>query len=429
MFTTGALNSFWFGIISAVSLPLGALTIRFWKPRERVVAGLMAFGGGALLAALTIDLVGNALEHGHFYPLAAGCIIGGLFFVTLDWAVNSKGGFLRKPSATYDYLKRMKTRRFKELFGRLARVGVFQGLPPEEVSRFLPVIAEESFADASVIMKQDEPGDRLLIIESGSVEIVDAHRNTVIDTLGAGDVAGEMALVTGEKRSASVVARGRVQGWVIRADDFHRVVNRSAALARAFHELTARRIELLKSANALDEDKAAHWHSKASATLETWMAVPTDEEVRKAGEEHPGAPFAIWLGILLDGIPESLVIGASTVHSAISLSLLAGLFLSNYPEALSSSMGMRRQGVKFGRILLMWGSLTLITGIGAWLGHLFFQTAPGWLFALIEGSAAGAMLTMIAQAMLPEAYRKGGVITGLATLAGFLAAIFFKTLD
>lgn len=77
----------------------------------------------------------------------------------------------------------------------------------------------------------------------------------------------------------------------------------------------------------------------------------------------------------------------------------------------------------------MWASLMIITGIGAFCGNAFFADAPHFLFALIEGTAAGAMLTMIAETMLPEAYHKGGTVTGISTLFGFLAAIFFKTLE
>lgn len=429
MFNPEALHSFWMGILSALSLPLGALTLIVWKPGEKAVAGLMAFGGGALLAALTIDLVGNALDHGQFYPLAAGCALGGIFFVALDQLINSKGGFLRKPASTFNYIKNQKTKKFKEVFKRLSTLNLFQNLPAGEVSRLVPVICEETFAPGEMIMRQNEPGDRLLLIESGEVEILDEPRNRVIDLLSAGNVVGEMALITGDPRSASVRAKSEVKGWVILSADFHRAVNRSESLARAFHSITEERIENLKKSHGLDEEKAHRWRKQASATLENWITVPTEDEIKKAGEEHHGAPFAIWLGILLDGIPESFVIGASTIHSTLSLSLLAGLFLSNYPEALSSSLGMKKQGKKFGRIVMMWLSLTLITGIGAYLGREFFQSAPEWLFALIEGSAAGAMLTMISQTMLPEAYRKGGVITGLSTLAGFLAAIFFKTLE
>ena len=71
----------------------------------------------------------------------------------------------------------------------------------------------------------------------------------------------------------------------------------------------------------------------------------------------------------------------------------------------------------------------MLTGVGAYFGNIFFVGAPDFLFALIEGMAAGAMLTMIAQTMMPEAFHKGGAISGFSTLLGFLAAIFFKVLE
>ena len=71
----------------------------------------------------------------------------------------------------------------------------------------------------------------------------------------------------------------------------------------------------------------------------------------------------------------------------------------------------------------------VLTGIGAALGSVFFVGAGPHAFALVEGIAAGAMLTMIAQTMAPEAYLKAGPVVGMSTLMGFLAAIFFKTLE
>jgi zinc transporter ZupT len=72
----------------------------------------------------------------------------------------------------------------------------------------------------------------------------------------------------------------------------------------------------------------------------------------------------------------------------VSLSLIVGLFLSNYPEALSSSVGMRQQGMSFGRILLMWSGLMLITGIGAAAGSQLFVGAGPEIFAVMQGLAA-----------------------------------------
>ncbi len=90
--------------MSAVSLPLGAMLALKWTPKPRILASFMAIGAGALLAALTIDLVAVSVSKGHFYPLAIGMIIGGIFFVSLDKLVNSHGGFLRKTATILTHI-------------------------------------------------------------------------------------------------------------------------------------------------------------------------------------------------------------------------------------------------------------------------------------------------------------------------------------
>jgi zinc transporter ZupT len=113
----------------------------------------------------------------------------------------------------------------------------------------------------------------------------------------------------------------------------------------------------------------------------------------------------------------------------LSMSLLAGLFLSNYPEALSSSASMREQGIPFKKVLMAWTLIMVLTGIGAGLGSIVLAGETPDTFAFIGGLAAGAMLTVIAETMLPEAYVKGGSIIGFVTLLGFLTAISFKAFD
>ena len=83
---------------------------------------------------------------------------------------------------------------------------------------------------------------------------------------------------------------------------------------------------------------------------------------------------------------------------------------------------MLQQGMRFARVRFMWTSLMVLTGIGAALGSEFFVEANPHAFAIVEGVAAGAMLTLIAQTMAPEAHLKAGPVVGLATLMGFLAA-------
>ena len=167
-----------------------------------------------------------------------------------------------------------------------------------------------------------------------------------------------------------------------------------------------------------------------STYLKNLDLTPTSLEIDKAVQKHPAATLGIWLGILLDGIPESLVIGISvTVDGALPWALVAGVFLSNLPEAMSSSVVMRNHKFARSKIILMWTSITLMTAIGAVVGNLFFQSYSDYFIAIIRGTAAGAMLTMIAETMLPEAYEQGGVIVGLATLAGFIAALYVKSIS
>jgi zinc transporter ZupT len=170
------------------------------------------------------------------------------------------------------------------------------------------------------------------------------------------------------------------------------------------------------------------------------------EQVQHNAEEHGGgAPMAIWLGLLIDGIPESFVIGAGFLSllsmklgagadpaftDVLPYTLIAGLFLSNFPEALSASLGMQKSGMSTGKILLLWMSLVVIIAVGSLAGYFIGASIPHVYEIGIEGLAAGAMLTMIAQTMIPEAVHLGGVkVVGLATLIGYLSAVAFKIFE
>ena len=240
-----------------------------------------------------------------------------------------------------------------------------------------------------------------------------------------------LSFFSGGKHTASAVAAENTSVWELTRTDLEELLHEAQSLRAAVAEFLQdeRLKDYLTERQRLDEDLVSRWMGSALAGLATGKLNMILSVQRKGVELQHGAALAIWLGILLDGVPESFVIGASMTHSAVSLSLLAGLFLSNYPEALSSSVGMRQQGFSVLRIVTMWTSLMLITGLGAAVGQIVLDGAPLTAFALVEGIAAGAMLTMIAQTMLPEAYLRGGSIIGFATLLGFLAAIFCKTLE
>ncbi len=308
-----ALWAFLIGAIVTISLPLGAIAGLVFKPNAKITAIFTAFGAGALLAALSVELIAPTVEeiigYSNGVPVASamsmehdqmhaiktmasliiGCIAGGFLFYTLDELINSKGGFLRKVGSTISHI----------------------------------------------------------IINKKEIGVIDEKQIDLAQKQGA--------------------------------------------------------------------------------------------------QTHGGAPMAIWLGLLIDGIPESFVIGAGflallaaklvsgtdpSFTEVLPYTLIAGLFLSNFPEALSASMGMKKSGMSTAKILFMWMSLVLIVAIGALIGYYIGSSIPHVIEIGIEGLAAGAMLTMIAQTMIPEAIHLGGSrVVGLSTLIGYLSAIAFKLLE
>ncbi len=297
--------AFFLGVMCSVSLVIGALLGIYFQMSKRIVGLMAAFGAGALLSALAIELVAPSIdafmhasspeERAHevrnFFHLVAGAFVGGIVFVLLDWVLIEHGGYLRKTA----YL-------------------------------------------ISKVMRE-----------------------------------------------------------------------------------------------------------RAHLPLHHAQPLPTGEELEKKHASHDNAAVAIWLGNLLDGLPESFVVGTvlmatvtTSVHTGLAVSfwdvlpytLLAGLFLSNLPEALSSSAQMRMQGMSVQRILIMWLSLVLMTGIAAAIGAVMGAWVPHNAMVFIEGLAAGAMLTMICAAMLPEATHLAPPNwVGLATLSGFFSALLFKVLE
>mmetsp|Transcript_98464 Transcript_98464/g.307187 ORF Transcript_98464/g.307187 Transcript_98464/m.307187 type:complete len:533 (+) Transcript_98464:1-1599(+) len=160
-------------------------------------------------------------------------------------------------------------------------------------------------------------------------------------------------------------------------------------------------------------------------------AAGKDAHAGHGGGRGAQAAIMIWLGILIDGVPESVVMGI-LVNSASQGTLLAfvvGVFLANFPEAMSSAGTMRLHGMRKRVIMLMWSSITVMTGFGAMVGATIFP--PGSkedpsiqkVIAAIEGLCGGAMLCMIANTVLPEAFEQGGNVTGLSTLLGFIVAV------
>jgi len=146
-------------------------------------------------------------------------------------------------------------------------------------------------------------------------------------------------------------------------------------------------------------------------------------ETMPSEDQAAGSGAAIAVGALLDGVPESVVLGIGLLSGGtVSASVLAAVFISNVPEGLSSAAGMKRSGRSARYVFGVWIGIAVISGVSALIGYAALGNAPRELVAVITAVAAGAILTMVADTMIPEAFEKTILWTGVITTLGFLVA-------
>lgn len=156
---------------------------------------------------------------------------------------------------------------------------------------------------------------------------------------------------------------------------------------------------------------------------------------KRSGTQQPseqqaaGSGTAIAIGALLDGIPESIVIGISIITGgAVSVATVIAVFLSNIPEGLSSSAGMKHAGRTPRYVYGVWGGIALVSGIASLLGYSLFSHFSPQVVSATTAVAAGAILAMVADTMIPEAFEAAHDLTGFITVLGFLAAFTLSAL-
>jgi zinc transporter, ZIP family len=147
------------------------------------------------------------------------------------------------------------------------------------------------------------------------------------------------------------------------------------------------------------------------------------------GKQADGSGLAIVLGSVLDGVPESIVLGIGLLAGeGVSIAFIAAVFISNLPEGLAATTGLRASGWARTHVLALWSAVVGVSALASLAGFVLFDGASDGLVAFVLAFAGGAILTMLADTMMPEAFENEGRLAGLLTVIGFATAFGLHTL-
>lgn len=407
------------GILGASSMALGAMIALLWQPGRKFLATVMAFGSGTLIAAIAFEIADTVYQSANFAILVLGFLLGGLLFTSLSKYIDEQGGFIRKPAVSRRYVVEHKARESQELISHLGHSELMKTLPEEEKHQLAKLLIPHYVHPQEILCREGEKGDYFYLIGVGEADVYKGKK--WINRLKSGDIFGEMSLLTGEPRSATIVAATAMELYRLDHNNFSQTITQSPYLALVLSRTLARRLRV-----AVEFD-----HGERPPPLDNLSVLePLKDEGPDLKKMLQGsAPMAILVGTLVDNIPEALVIGMNTHLNFLGGSFLFAVFISNFPEALSSSFGMKEAGISHRKILLLWGSAVLASGLIAILGYLIRDSGTILVVALAKAIAGGAILAMLTSTMMPEAYELGGSSVSYATIIGFLVGFLISVSD
>jgi zinc transporter ZupT len=425
------------GLGTTSSSLLGAAIGLYAPFSKRPLACLLAFAAGSLISALAIELAyegAQALHHQGYNAhaawafVSAGFAAGAIIYYSASLFLEQKGAAVRYVTQFREYALARKQADASDRINLLAKCDLMRHLPAEQIEQILPCISDHHLKAGEILFRAGDLGDALYIVARGKVEVLasglrhaegSGGSGEAIAQLGAGHAFGEMALLSGGPRTATICAVEETELMKIGKDDFDHLVAADPQLADAVKHISHQRAISNLSAGGPD---ATLWAKVATGSLDH---LSRHETGKLLSETAKGAGMAIVFGNILDTIPGCLVIGAKfTAFGNLSLTLMLGMFLGGIPEAAASASMLTKAGYRPAAIFGLWSTVLLAGVVAAAAGKALIcsSDALGAIFA--QALAGGAVLALVAHAMIPVALEEGGSLVVLPTVAGFLFALY-----
>ncbi|WP_172806050.1 cyclic nucleotide-binding domain-containing protein [Bradyrhizobium erythrophlei] len=422
------------GLGTTSSSLLGAAIGLYFPFSKRPLACLLAFAAGALISALAIELAyeGALSLHQQGFDarsawmfVSTGFGAGAAIYYSASLALEKKGAAVRYVTQFREYALARKQADARERIQLLAKSDLLRHLPAEQIEQILPRIRELQLKAGDILFRAGDAGDALYIVARGTVEVLTdttTESKTAagpIAVLGAGHTFGEMSLLSGGPRTATIRAAEDSGLLKIGREDFEELVAADGELARAVKRISHQRAISNLSAGGTD---AALWAKVASGSLDHLNRRETGKMLVEAAS---GAGMAIVFGNILDTIPGCLVIGAKfTAIGNLSLTLMLGMFLGGIPEAAASASMLTKAGYRPAVIFGLWSTVLIAGVVAAAAGKAFIAGSDALPAIFAQAVAGGAVLALVAHAMIPVALEEGGSLVVLPTVGGFLFALY-----
>jgi CRP-like cAMP-binding protein len=425
------------GLATTSSSLLGVALGLYARLPKIVLAAILAFAAGSLISALAIELAydgAQQLHHQAFGVQSAWAFVGGgfalgaLIYYGANVYLERRGSAIRLPTRFQEYAVARKQQEVKDLIALLSKCDLLRHLPPDDIEDILPLIRLRPVKCGEILFQAGAPGDALYIIARGSMEVLPAGQDGTtgqpIAILGEGQAFGEMALLTGGPRTATLRAAENSQLLEIEKTYFEQLMRCDPHLAKAVERLSHERAIRNLSAGG---PNPSTWARIASSSVQH---LSREEAHKLLVETGHTAGLAIVLGNILDTIPGCLVIGAKfNGFESLSVTLMLGMFLGGIPEAAASAALLRKAEYQPRAIFGLWSTVLAAGVVAAIAGKLFIGGSDSLMAVFSQAIAGGAVLALVAHAMIPEAIREGGSAIVLPTVAGFLFALYLALFE